>query len=257
MKKGKITAIHGPMFSGKTEELLRRIRRARVAKKTCLLFKPISDGRYSRQLVLPHHLAPEAEKGEFGEQAHPVQSPAEIHELIEVGTNLVGIEEGQFFDDGLFDLLHALSDRGIDVVMSFLDMDFRRRPFPIPDSNRTVGDYLAIAHESLKLSAVCVRCGAEAQYSQKLVYVREYPNGEPIYVPASFHEEVVVVGTNLGNTRAVSRSDAHPERIYEARCLDCHVVPDAPRSSFESEVVGSDVASGDGQEYLTGMEVEG
>ncbi len=184
-RAGRITVIHGPMFSGKTEELLRRIRRARVARKKTQLFKPRKDARYHLEKVVPHYLAHQDHE-QFGEKAIAVDSPLDIEAKLLPDVNLVGIEEGQFFDYSLFYLLKNISRQGIDVVISLLDQDFRRMPFPIENSNKTVGDYLALAHESIKLSAICVKCGADAQYSQKLVYAGEYSRGNSIYVPASF-----------------------------------------------------------------------
>jgi len=246
-KYGRIIAIHGPMFSGKTEELLRRIRRAKIAKKKCQLFKPTTDNRYADDRVLPHFLVKEdsksSQKQDLGEKAIAVKNALEIKEKLEYGVNLVGIEEAQFFDYSLFYLIKMLSKEGIDVVFSLLDQDFRRMPFVIPKSDRTVGDYLAISHVSIKLSAICVKCGDEAQYSQKLVHVQDYPNGEPVYVPASFYGEIVTVGTNLENSELKNKEHfdklsnqanndsnklKHSQVIYEARCLNCHDIPDEP-----------------------------
>lgn len=221
--RGFISVIHGPMFSGKTEELLRRIRRARVARKNCVLFKPTRDSRYLPDRVLPHSLAGKENRADLGELAQSVETAGEILEYLDDSINLVGIEEAQFFDEELLGVVQALSRRGIDVVLSLLDQDFRREPFPLGDSGRTVGDYLAVAHESLKLRAICVQCGREAQHSQKLVYKGETPAGEARYAPASYHEVVVAVGAG----RDDSNKD-HPPHIYEARCLECHEIPDEP-----------------------------
>lgn len=225
---GKITVIHGPMFSGKTEELLRRIRRARIARKKVILFKPASDDRYSNTHVLPHHLSGADTKD--AEQAISVESSYDIYGQISADINVVGIEEAQFFDSGLLKLVRQLSYDNIDVVLSLLDQDFRRQPFKIPGSEKNIGDYLAIAHTSIKLSAICVRCGSEAQHSQKLILSGTYPQGEPVYVPASYFDEIVAVGTNLENTRV--KESRHPRQIYEARCLNCHEIPDEPEETY-------------------------
>jgi len=222
-KKGIITAIHGPMFSGKTEELLRQIRRARIAGKTVQLFKPVKDNRYHAEKIVPHSMASKSGREGFGETAIAVDSSYTIMQKINPSVNLVAIEEAQFFDEHLIDAVRILSDRGIDVVMSLLDQDYRRRPFPISE-NLSSGDIIASSHLSTKLSAICVQCGSDAQHSQKLTLTGEYPTGEPIYVPASFQGDTVEVGTG----RELNFRKKHPPFIYEARCLDCHEVPDMP-----------------------------
>lgn len=221
-KRGIITAIHGPMFSGKTEELLRRIRRAKIAKKEVQLFKPQKDVRYHENKVVPHHLAGD-NANSLGESALVVSDANEIREKLSHKVNLVGIEEAQFFTEDLLGLVRELSEKGIDIVLSMLDQDFKREPFPIPDSSKNIGDYLAIAHQSIKLTAICVRCGAEAQHSQKLALTGQYKNGKPIYVPASYYEDVILVGTNRENS-----AEELPTYVYEARCKDCHEIPDGP-----------------------------
>ena len=233
-KRGLITVIHGPMFSGKTEELLRRIRRARVARKACLLFKPTRDVRYSMDRVVPHSLA-HASGGDLGEPAIAVDAARDILQHIAAASevNLVGVEEAQFFDPELMDVIQLVSGRGIDIVLSLLDQDFRRRPFPVDGARdgRTVGAYLAMAHESLKLTAVCVRCGREAQHSQKLILSGASEDGEPIYLPASIADEIVAVGT--AREIAMHGDDQQngsgpPTHVYEARCRECHELPDDP-----------------------------
>ncbi len=234
---GKITAIHGPMFSGKTEELLRRFRRARIAGRKCQMFKPRRDDRYDENIVLPHHLAKEQKSASVGEAAIPVDTPLQIWQALSEDVDLLAIEEAQFFDATLFDLVLKLSQLGIHVILSLLDQDFRRMPFPIAgaqgrEAGRNIGDYLAIAHESLKLTAICMRCGAEAEHSQKLVLSGQYPGGQPVYVPASWHDDIVAIGTNLENSQAKLFA-THPPIIYEARCRACHEVPDAPTNYFD------------------------
>lgn len=229
---GKITVIHGPMFSGKTEELLRRVRRAKIARKRVQLFKPAIDNRYHATQVLPHFLAHAADESvQVGEAARVVAHARDILPLVENDTDIVAIEEAQFLDDFLFEVIRHLSRRGCDVTLSLLDQDYRRLPFPIPGSHRTVGDYLAIAHESLKLSAICVVCGNEAHHSQKLALRGVDAAGKPLYEPASFYSEVVTVGTSqeLSQERLFAEKQLDfPENIYEARCRNCHVVPDEP-----------------------------
>lgn len=230
---GKITVIHGPMFSGKTEELLRRVRRAKIARKKVQLFKPAIDNRYHATQVLPHYLAQAGDESvQVGEEAHVVSHAREIAPLIMQDTDIVAIEEAQFLDDSLFDTVRRLTRSGIDVIMSLLDQDYRRMPFPIAGSDKTVGDYLAIAHESLKLAAICVVCGNEAHHSQKLTLRGINSAGEPEYIPASFHSEVVTVGTSqeLAQSKLFAeRKSDFPENIYEARCRNCHQVRDEPK----------------------------
>jgi len=238
---GKITVIHGPMFSGKTEELLRRVRRAKIARKKVQLFKPAIDNRYHATQVLPHFLAhagrnpaPGGEAVEtiqVGEEAHVVSHSREIGTLVRPESDLVAVEEAQFLDAGLFDVVKRLTRSGVDVILSLLDQDYRRLPFPIAGSERTVGDYLAIAHESLKLAAICVVCGAEAHHSQKLVLRNISGASTPEYEPASFYSEVVTVGTSqeIAQEKLFARKKHEfPENIYEARCRNCHVVRDEP-----------------------------
>ncbi|AFM12846.1 thymidine kinase [Turneriella parva] len=236
---GKISVIHGPMFSGKTEELLRRVRRAKIARKKVQLFKPAIDNRYHATQVLPHFLAQAADESvQVGEAAHVVSHPREIAALLKNDTDIAAIEEAQFLDDSLIDLVRRFSRQGIDVILSLLDQDYRRLPFPIapaPGSesgSRNVGEYLAIAHESLKLAAICVVCGQDAHHSQKLTLSSVNSEGKPIYKPASFFTEVVTVGTSqelTQNKLFAEKPREFPESIYEARCRYCHVVADEPQ----------------------------
>lgn len=248
---GKISVIHGPMFSGKTEELLRRVRRARIARKNVQLFKPAIDNRYHATQVLPHFLATgfskqaggavsdevPVESIQVGESAHVVSHPREIAALLKPETDIAAIEEAQFLDDSLIDLVRRFTRQGVDVILSLLDQDYRRLPFPIAQApgsehgNRNVGEYLAVAHESLKLAAICVVCGQDAHHSQKLTFSSVDKNGKPVYKPASFFTEVVTVGTSQELTQNKLFADKpleFPENIYEARCRNCHVVADEP-----------------------------
>ena len=143
----------------------------------------------------------------------------------------MAIEEAQFLDDYLFDVIRKLSKQGKELMLSLLDQDYRRLPFPISGSQHNVGDYLAIAHESLKLAAICVVCGQDAHHSQKLTLHSVTENGEPQYKPASFYTEVVTVGTSqeiAQNKLFAEKKLEFPENIYEARCRNCHLVLDEP-----------------------------
>lgn len=162
---GKIEIICGPMFSGKTEELLRRLKRLQYAKKTYYLFKPENDTRYSEKAVLTHE--------QVGADAIPVSKAQEIidyinekHEQEGVYPDVIAIDETQFFDfnesPNLIDVAKALKDHGFRIIMNGLDMNFMGIPFPI------MPELLAIADDIQKLKAVCSICGEEASMSYRI-----------------------------------------------------------------------------------------
>jgi thymidine kinase len=199
--------------------------------------------------VVPHSLA-HASSADLGEPAISVDAARDILQHIAAASevNLVGVEEAQFFDGELMDVIQLVSGRGIDIVLSLLDQDFRRRPFPVDGARdgRTVGAYLAMAHESLKLTAVCMSCGADAQHSQKLVLSGMSDEAEPIYLPASIADEIVAVGT--GRELAALDSEegdepGPPPHIYEARCRECHELPDDPYEPPPAKAVGEAAAA--------------
>ncbi|HEX8686791.1 MAG TPA: thymidine kinase, partial [Pyrinomonadaceae bacterium] len=181
---GWIEVIAGSMFSGKSEELIRRLRRARIARLKVQVFKPEIDVRFSRDHIVSH--------SEMRHESDAVRTAAEILELLRPDTEVVGIDEAQFFDNDLVDVVNALAARGVRVIVAGLDQDYTGRPFePMPQ-------LLAVAEYITKTHAICVRCGQPANYSQRIVEV----------------EGQVVVGA----------SDA-----YEARCRRCFVPhADAP-----------------------------
>ncbi len=183
---GRIEVICGSMFSGKTEELIRRVRRAQIAKQKVQVFKPGLDDRYQVEKVSSHtgmHL-----------DAIVVKEAKEILQLVDPDTTVVAIDEGQFFDWTIADVCNALADQGRRVIIAGLDMDFRGEPFgPMPL-------LMAQAEKVDKLQAICVVCGAPASRSQRLI------NGQP----ASYDDPVILVGA---------------EEVYEARCRHCHQVP--------------------------------
>ncbi len=151
--KGWIEVITGSMFSGKTEELIRRLKRARIARQKVEIFKPRIDVRYSEQEVVSHD--------ENAIQSTPVDSSANIL-LLASGMEVVGVDEAQFFDKGLVDVANQLANSGIRVIVAGLDMDFRGKPFgPIPG-------LLAVAEYVTKVHAICVRCGRLANYTHRL-----------------------------------------------------------------------------------------
>ena len=183
---GWIEVIAGSMFSGKSEELIRRLRRARIARQKVQVFKPEVDTRFSHDHIVSH--------SEMRHESSTVETAAELLSKVERGTEVVGIDEGQFFDNGLVDVANELAQRGLRVIIAGLDQDYTGRPFePMPQ-------LLAIAEYITKTHAICVRCGQPANYSQRIVEV----------------EGQVVVGAG----------DA-----YEARCRRCFVPhADAPTS---------------------------
>ena len=167
------------------DEMIRRLRRASIAKKKIQVFKPSIDNRYDDVKVVSH----------AGSQfdAIPVQSAAEILEKLEGDTTVVAIDEAQFLDEGVVDLVNTLADRGLRVIVGGLDLDFRGEPFgPMPV-------LISQAEHVDKLHAICMVCGEDASRTQRLV------NGEP----ARHDDPVVIVGA---------------DELYEARCRKCHEV---------------------------------
>jgi thymidine kinase len=183
---GWIEVIAGSMFSGKSEELIRRLRRARIARQKVQVFKPKIDIRYSLDHIVSH--------SEMRHESTAVETAAEILALIETATEVVGVDEAQFFDAELVAVANELAHRGLRVIVAGLDQDYTGRPFePMPQ-------LLAIAEYITKTHAICVRCGQTANYSQRIVEV----------------EGRVVVGAS---------------NAYEARCRRCFVPhADAPTS---------------------------
>ncbi|HEY0322253.1 MAG TPA: thymidine kinase [Pyrinomonadaceae bacterium] len=183
---GWIEVIAGSMFSGKSEELIRRLKRAKIARQKVQVFKPKIDNRYSQDHIVSH--------SEMRHESSTVETAAELLAKVERGTEVVGIDEGQFFDNELVQVVNELAHRGIRVIIAGLDQDYTGKPFePMPH-------LLAIAEYITKTHAICVRCGQTANYSQRTVNV----------------EGRVVVGA----------ADA-----YEARCRACFVPhADAPTS---------------------------
>ena len=187
---GWIELICGSMFSGKTEELLRRIRRAEIARKKIQVFKPRLDNRYGLERVASHN-------GVARDDAMVVNDARAILQMVAQETAVVAIDEVQFFDWAIADVCSALADQGKRVIVAGLDQDFRGEPFgPMPL-------LMALAERVDKLQAICVICGASASRTQRLIDSR----------PARYDDPVILVG---GSER------------YEARCRDCHQVPGKP-----------------------------
>jgi len=186
---GKIEVITGCMFSGKSEELIRRLRRARIAKQKIQVFKPSIDTRYSNIEVVSH------DGGKV--QGEPVRNAMEIAEKVQSDTDVVGIDEAQFFDDAIVDVVNNIAGKGIRVVVAGLDMDFRGEPFgPMPF-------LMSIADDVLKLHAICAICGEDATRTQRLI------DGKP----ASFNDPIILIGAS---------------EKYEARCRKHHYVLNKP-----------------------------
>jgi len=153
-KGGWIEIIAGGMFSGKSEELIRRLRRAIIGRQRVQVFKPIIDDRFSSDDIVS--------RDERRLKAIPVTSSGELLTRVEIGVQVVGIDEVQFFDAGVVDVCMQLADAGIRVIAAGLDQDYMRRPFgPMPA-------LLAVAEEVSKMHAVCVRCRGAAHYSQRV-----------------------------------------------------------------------------------------
>jgi thymidine kinase len=185
-RSGQIEVICGSMFCGKTEELIRRVRRAIIAKQKVQAFKPSIDYRYGLERVTSHD-------GQNIE-ALPVADAKEMAQAIQPDTTVIAIDEAQFFADDIVPLIDTLAARGIRVIIAGLDMDFRGEPFGV------MPQLLARAEQVTKLHAICVVCGEEASRTQRIV------NGQP----ANYSDPVILVGAS--------------ER-YEARCRVHHVVP--------------------------------
>ena len=153
-RRGRIEVVCGSMFSGKTEELIRRLKRAKFAKQRVEIFKPAIDVRYSEQDVVSHD--------QNSIPSTPIDSSASIL-LLAGDIDVVGIDEAQFLDNGLVDVCNTLANRGVRVIVAGLDMDFKGVPFgPMPG-------LCAVADEVTKVHAICVKCGALAYVSHRLV----------------------------------------------------------------------------------------
>jgi thymidine kinase len=153
-KGGWIEIIAGGMFSGKSEELIRRLRRAVIARQRVQVFKPLIDDRFATEDIVS--------RDDRRLKASPVPTSAELLARVEIGVQVIGIDEVQFFDDGIVDICMQLADAGVRVVAAGLDQDYMRRPFgPMPA-------LLAVAEEVSKMHAVCVRCRGAAHYSQRV-----------------------------------------------------------------------------------------
>jgi thymidine kinase len=191
---GQVELICGSMFSGKTEELIRRVRRAIIARQNVQVFKPIIDTRYGVQRVTSHN--------GMGLEAQPVNNADELRARILPDTTVVAIDEVQFFDAGIVPLCDELARAGKRVICAGLDTDFRGVPFgPMPE-------LLSRAEAVEKLHAICVVCGEDASRTQRLI------DGQA----AAWDDPIVMVGA---------------AEVYEARCRHCHEVRPARNGAME------------------------
>ncbi len=186
---GALTVICGSMFSGKTEELIRLVRRAMHARKKVQVFKSSLDTRCETTVIRTHD--------DIRFNAYTVPDSKMLATLLEPGVQVVGIEEVQFFDEGIVALCERLADQGVQVFAAGLDQDFRGMPFSF------MPQLLALADNVMKLHAICKVCGGEASRTQRLVYGR----------PAAWDDPTILIGA---------------DESYEARCRRCHVVRKVP-----------------------------
>ncbi len=191
-KKGWIEVITGPMFAGKTEELLRRVKRMDYAKKDYLVFKPVIDNRYSVDEVVSH--------SKKKASAINIQHGSEIKRHLKKNTQAIVIDEVQFFDEAFVKYLKQYADLGYRVICAGLDTNFRGEPFG------TIGNILAISDEVVKLTAICTCCGGVATRTQRII------DGKPAY----YNDPIILVGEM---------------ESYEARCRDCHIVLEGDEKS--------------------------
>ena len=179
---GTLIVITGSMFAGKTEELIRRARRALYAKKPVQVFKPSIDQRFHETMVVTHM--------GVRHEAEAVSNVDDLVQKIKPESQVICIEEAQFFDHSLADVCVKLADQGKEVIVAGLDQDFRRRPFG------PMGELLAVADEVVKLRAICMNCGKTASHTYRTI------NGRP----ANENDSVILIGAT---------------ESYEARCRNC------------------------------------
>ena len=198
-QSGWVEVICGSMFSGKSEELIRRVKRAQFAKQKIAVFKPKIDNRYSDKAVVSHNGASFIAK--------PISHSIEILHHVEAEIDVVAIDEVQFFDEGIVRVVQQLADSGYRVITAGLDQDFRGEPFgPMPT-------LLSIAEQITKLQAVCTVCGSPASRTQRLI------DGQP----ASYFDPVILVGAS---------------EAYEPRCRHHHEVPQTAQAQRFAEQTG-------------------
>ena len=182
--------ICGSMFSGKSEELIRRVRRTQFARQKTVVFKPAIDNRYAEESVVSHNGA--------SVWAKPVSKSVDIFNHLEDNWDVIAIDEVQFFDRDIVEVAKRLADSGYRVILAGLDQDFRGEPFgPVPE-------LMALSEKVTKLQAVCTVCGSPASRTQRLINNR----------PANYHDPIILVGAS---------------EAYEPRCRHHHEVPGKER----------------------------
>ncbi len=184
-KKGWIEVIAGPMFAGKTEELIRRVKRMEYAKKNYMIFKPAIDTRYSKNEVVSHN--------KKTLNAISISHGSDIKRHLKDDTQAIVIDEVQFFDESLLKYVMDFADNGYRVICAGLDTDFRGEPFGV------IGPLMAVSESVTKLTAICCVCGEEATRTQRII------DGKPAF----YDDPIILVGANDS---------------YEARCRCCHQV---------------------------------
>ncbi len=184
-KDGWIEVITGPMFAGKTEELLRRIKRLEYAKKNIVVFKPLMDDRFSESEIVSHN--------DTRTKSVNISFARQIFDYIDDKTDVVAVDEVQFLDSEAVGIIEYLASKGIRIIVSGLDKDFRGEPFSFMPKLLSLAEYVT------KLTAICVKCGRPATRTQRIV------NGKP----ARYIDPIIMIGA---------------EESYEARCRACHKV---------------------------------
>ena len=184
-KNGQIEVICGPMFAGKTEELIRRATRLEYAKKKYIVFKPVIDDRYSTTEIVSH--------SKYRKNSICIKNSSEILGYINEDIYAIIVDEVQFFDENIINVCEYLADNGLRVICGGLDCDFRGKPFPI------VANLLSRAESVTKLSAICNVCGNPATRTQRII------DGQPAYED----DPIILVGAT---------------EAYEPRCRKCHMV---------------------------------
>lgn len=194
MKQGSIELICGSMFSGKSEELIRRIRRAKYGKLNTVVFKPAIDNRYSEEAIMTHN--------GNSIKAYSVTSLSELVEKLSLEIDVVGIDEVQFFEKEIVDLVSQLADLGFRVILAGLDTNFRGEPFGF------MPELMALSESVTKLNAICPKCGADASRTQRLIDQK----------PAHYDDPIIKIGAS---------------ESYEPRCRKCHEVPGKPGYEYK------------------------
>jgi len=201
---GWVEVIVGPMFSGKSEELIRRLRRAEIARQRVQIFKPIIDARYTKNEIVSH--------SGLGIRSDNVSTAAEVLEQVLPRTEVVGIDEAQFLGEGIVEVCAKLADMGKRVIVAGLATDYLGRPFePMPR-------LLAVAEEITKLLAICVRCGNPAVHTQRLVASEDLivvgatgtyeARCRRCFEPNLAHEKVEAEKQSAGNGSAAEKARA-------------------------------------------------